>query len=43
MALIESGDSVISAAATKLRRVSFAVLRGLRGKISRIRNQEKRK
>ena len=43
VALIESGDPVVSAAVTKLGHDSFAVLRELRDKISRIQNQEKRK
>jgi ATP-dependent Clp protease ATP-binding subunit ClpC len=43
VALIESGDSVFSAAVTKLGHDSFAVLRELRDKISRIQIQEKRK
>jgi len=39
VALMESGDPVISAAVTKLGYESFAVLRELREKISRIKIQ----
>ena len=42
VALIESGDPVVSAAVTKLGHDSFAVLRELREKISRIKNQDSR-
>jgi len=42
LALIESEDRAVSAAITKLGHDSFEVLRGLRDKISRIQNPEKR-
>ena len=43
VALIESGDPVVSAAVTKVGHDSFAVLLELRRKISRRKTQEKRK
>ena len=43
VALIESGDPVVSAAVTKLGHDSFVVLQELRRKISRPKTQEKRK
>ena len=42
VALIESGDPVVSAAVTKLGHDSFAVMRELKEKISRIKIQESR-
>jgi ATP-dependent Clp protease ATP-binding subunit ClpA len=43
VALIESGDTVVSAAVTKLGHDSFAVLRKLRQKISRQKTEDRRR